>query len=320
MEKNIIEVNNLTKNYKDVEAVKNLSFNVKEGEIYAFLGTNGAGKSTIIKVITSMIKPTSGSIKVDGEEVSNNKNNLKRIFGVALQDTAIDPNLTGRELITLQAQLFGFSRKNAKKRSQELVELLDMMDFADRKSGKYSGGMKRRLDLALTIVHKPKILFLDEPTVGLDPISREKIWKEILKLNRDFNTTIFFSTQYLEEADKYAQKVCIIKNGKKVVEEKTNILKQSFDKNIIKFIFNSNKELVKAKKILNNDFEIKNSDNNSLSIYSEKSDKKENYLLNVIKKLTENNVAFIDLNVSSTNLDDVFINLMNDNQEVVYDK
>src|SRR6056297_1522796 len=166
MEKNMIEVKNLTKNYKDVEAVKNLSFNVKEGEIYAFLGQNGAGKSTIIKVITSMIKATSGSIKIDSQDVSNDNKNLKRILGVALQDTAIDPNLPGRELITLQAQLFGFSRKDAKSRSQELITHLDMADFADRKSGKYSGGMKRRLDLALTIVHKPKILFLDEPTVG----------------------------------------------------------------------------------------------------------------------------------------------------------
>lgn len=316
MQKNIVEVRNLTKNYKDVEAVKNLSFNIKKGEIYAFLGPNGAGKSTIIKVITSMIKPTSGSVKIDSQDVSNGNKNLKRILGVALQDTAIDPDLTGRELITLQAQLFGFSRKKAKSRSQELITQLDMEDFADRKSGKYSGGMKRRLDLALTIVHKPKILFLDEPTVGLDPISREKIWKEILKLNHDFNTTIFFSTQYLEEADRYAQKVCIIKKGEKIVEEQTAVLKESFEKSIVQFIFNSKNELLKAKSILEDEYIIKNT-NNLLNIYTEK---KENYLLDIIKKITDKNIPFIDLNVSSTNLDDVFITLMNDNQEVAYEK
>ncbi len=316
MEKNMIEVKNLTKNYKDVEAVKNLSFNVKEGEIYAFLGQNGAGKSTIIKVITSMIKATSGSIKIDSQDVSNDNKNLKRILGVALQDTAIDPNLTGRELITLQAQLFGFSRKDAKSRSQELITQLDMADFADRKSGKYSGGMKRRLDLALTIVHKPKILFLDEPTVGLDPISREKIWEEILKLNNDFNTTIFFSTQYLEEADRYAQKVCILKSGEKIVEEKTDVLKNSLEKNLVKIIFKSKEDLYKAKSLLKEQYEVKNI-NNILSVYSEK---KENYLLNIIKKITDKNIPFIDLTVSKTSLDDVFITLMKDNKEVAYGK
>lgn len=316
MEKNIIEVKSLTKNYKDIEAVKNLSFNVKEGEIYAFLGPNGAGKSTIIKVITSMIKATSGSIKINSEEVSNDNKNLKRILGVALQDNAIDPNLTGRELIFLQAQLFGFSRKNAKKRTQELVELMDMGDFADRKSGKYSGGMKRRLDLALTIVHNPKILFLDEPTVGLDPISREKIWEEILKLNRELNTTIFFSTQYLEEADKYAQKVCIIKNGKKIAEEKTDILKESFEKNVVQLIFKSKKDLLKAKFLLEKDYDLKET-NNMLNIYAEK---KENYLLKIIKKITEENIPFIDLTINKTSLDDIFINLMKEKKEEVYEK
>ncbi|WP_215143199.1 ATP-binding cassette domain-containing protein [Exiguobacterium qingdaonense] len=222
----MIEVEGLVKTFKDVSAVGGVSFSVKEGEIFAFLGPNGAGKSTTVQMLTTLVRPTSGMARVNGYDVVKREKEVRLSIGVALQETGIDKVLTGRELLVLQGRLFKMSREEAEHRANELLKVVSLTDAADRRSGTYSGGMRRRLDLALTLVHRPTVLFLDEPTTGLDPASRVEIWNEVRRLNREFGTTIFLTTQYLEEADELADRIAIIHHGKIVSEGTPEELKQ----------------------------------------------------------------------------------------------
>lgn len=232
MTENIIKVSGLSKIYRNgTEAVKNISFEVKSGEFFAFLGPNGAGKSTTIKILTTLIRASSGIVEIAGYNLEKQPSKIRFNIGTALQNTAIDPVLTGREMLMLQARLFGISKQEASKRVKELINSFDLEEVSDRACGKYSGGMKRRLDLAISLVHHPKILFLDEPTVGLDPISRTKLWEEINLLNKEYGTTIFLTTQYLEEADKMADKIAIIKNGELAAFGDPSSLKEAIEKN-----------------------------------------------------------------------------------------
>ncbi|MGD8904057.1 MAG: ATP-binding cassette domain-containing protein, partial [Anaerolineae bacterium] len=203
-----IEVENLVKRYPgDVRAVDDVSFQVKGGSIFGFLGPNGAGKSTTIKILTTLVLPTSGRAAVGGFDVADYDDDVRRITGVALQEIGIDPLMKATELLELQARLFGSSRAEAQQRARELLALVQLEDAADRRTGTFSGGMRRRLDLALSLVHEPRILFLDEPTTGLDPASRRDVWKEVRRLNQKLGITIFLTTQYLEEADALADRV-----------------------------------------------------------------------------------------------------------------
>lgn len=232
MTENIIKVSGLSKIYRNgTEAVKNISFEVKSGEFFAFLGPNGAGKSTTIKILTTLIRASSGIVEIAGYNLEKQPSKIRFNIGTALQNTAIDPVLTGREMLMLQARLFGISKQEASKRVKELINSFDLEEVSDRACGKYSGGMKRRLDLAISLVHHPKILFLDEPTLGLDPISRTKLWEEINLLNKEYGTTIFLTTQYLEEADKMADKIAIIKNGELAAFGDPSSLKEAIEKN-----------------------------------------------------------------------------------------
>lgn len=232
MTENIIKVLGLSKIYRNgTEAVKNMSFEVKSGEFFAFLGPNGAGKSTTIKILTTLIRASSGIVEIAGYNLEKQPSKIRFNIGTALQNTAIDPVLTGREMLMLQARLFGISKQEASKRVKELINSFDLEEVSDRACGKYSGGMKRRLDLAISLVHHPKILFLDEPTIGLDPISRIKLWEEINLLNKEYGTTIFLTTQYLEEADKMADKIAIIKNGELAAFGNPSSLKEAIEKN-----------------------------------------------------------------------------------------
>ena len=208
----------LTKRFDSVLAVDNVSFEVQPGEIYGFLGPNGAGKSTTVAMLTTLSRPTSGSVKVGGFDTATQAANVRTVAGVALQEIGLDPLMTSAELLVLQARMFGMTGKEARIRAEQLIDLVDLRDAIDRRVGKYSGGMRRRLDLAMALVHAPKILFLDEPTTGLDPASRRSVWQEIRRLNQDLGMTIFLTTQYLEEADSLADRVAIIDDGKIVVE------------------------------------------------------------------------------------------------------
>ena len=196
-----------------VEAVRGVDLDVHHGEIFGFLGPNGAGKSTTVRMLTTLTGITGGTATVAGVDVGSDPDGVRRKIGVALQEAGLDPRQTGREILVLQARLFGLSRAEAGKRAEELLELVDLADAADRLTKGYSGGMKRRLDLASALVHRPDVLFLDEPTTGLDPASRVVVWDEVRRIN-ELGTTVFLTTQYLEEADQLCGRLAIIDDGK----------------------------------------------------------------------------------------------------------
>jgi ABC-2 type transport system ATP-binding protein len=214
-----IEATGLERTFEGgIQAVAGVDLEIADGEIYAFLGPNGAGKTTMVRMLTTLLRPTGGSARVAGFDVVANAADVRRAIGVALQEAALDPLMTGRELIRLQATLHGLSRQDGRDKADALLERVDLVDAADRQVGTYSGGMRRRLDLASALVHEPRVLFLDEPTTGLDPVSRRTIWEEVEQLNRE-GTTVFLTTQYLEEADQLADRVGIIDFGRIVAED-----------------------------------------------------------------------------------------------------
>ncbi len=218
-ESSAIEVEQLVREFrKGPRAVDHIDLVVSPGEIYGFLGPNGAGKSTTVLMLTTLLPPTSGTARVGGYDVVKQGSHVRASIGAALQEAALDPILTGREHLILQATLQGIAKPERKQRAGKLLERVGLIDAADRRVGGYSGGMKRRLDLALALVHEPRILFLDEPTTGLDPQSRTALWDEVARLAHDEGITVFLTTQYLEEADVLADRVGIIDHGRIVAE------------------------------------------------------------------------------------------------------
>ena len=201
----------------DVDAVRGVDLNVRAGEIFGFLGPNGAGKSTTVRMLTTLLTITDGRAEVMGVNVASDPDEARRRIGVALQEAGLDPRQTGRELLVLHGELFGLSAARAKERAEELLSLVELGDAADRLIKGYSGGMERRLDLAASLVHEPEVLFLDEPTTGLDPASRLTIWDELRRIN-GHGTTVFLTTQYLEEADQLCDRIAIIDGGRIVRE------------------------------------------------------------------------------------------------------
>lgn len=213
-----IEVSNLQRRFPGgLTAVDGIEIEVAKGEIYGFLGPNGAGKTTTVRMLCTLLLPTGGTATVAGHDVVSDPAAVRRSIGVALQEAALDPLMTGRELIRLQATLHAMPRELGNRKADELLERVGLSEAADRRVATYSGGMRRRLDLASALVHGPEVLFLDEPTTGLDPVSRKAIWEEVEQLNRE-GTTVFLTTQYLEEADVLANRVGIISSGKIVAE------------------------------------------------------------------------------------------------------
>ena len=211
-----VEATGLVKQYRGrggtVDAVRGVDLHVLEGEVFGFLGPNGAGKSTTVRMLTTLMSITSGTAKVTGIDVAAEPDAVREQIGVALQEAGLDPRQTGRELLVLQARLFGLSTSDAAKKAEELLDLVELVDAADRRINGYSGGMKRRLDLASALVHQPTVLFLDEPTTGLDPASRLTVWDEVRRIN-ERGTTVFLTTQYLEEADQLCDRIAIIDEG-----------------------------------------------------------------------------------------------------------
>jgi ABC-2 type transport system ATP-binding protein len=207
-----------------VEAVRGVDLTVDAGEIFGFLGPNGAGKSTTVRMLTTLLSITSGSAEVAGVDVARHPDEARRRIGVALQEAGLDPRQTGRELLILQARLFALSHREAAERAEELLALVELEEAADRRIKGYSGGMKRRLDLASALVHEPEVLFLDEPTTGLDPSSRLTVWDEVRRINGR-GTTVFLTTQYLEEADQLCDRLAIIDDGRIVREGTPSQLK-----------------------------------------------------------------------------------------------
>ncbi len=228
-----IEATDLVRRFGEVEAVRGVSLKVEEGEIYGFLGPNGAGKSTIVRILTTLLEPTAGSGSVLGHDVVRERTTVRRLIGVALQEAGLDPKQTGRELLSLQARLYGLRGRVLTQQVHEVTELVGLTDAIDRRIQGYSGGMKRRLDLASALLHRPRVLFLDEPTTGLDPTSRTLIWDRMRQLRVQYGATIFLTTQYLEEADQLADRVGIIDLGRIVREGTPEALKAEVGADVI---------------------------------------------------------------------------------------
>ena len=300
-----VDVKNIKKTFKTkqdtVEAVKDVSFEVKKGEIFGLLGPNGAGKSTTILMLTTLLQITGGQAKILDLDVAKDDKLVREKIGVALQDTGIDNLLTGRELFFTTARLWGFSKKDSETRTNELLELVGLTDAADRRVKTYSGGMKRRLDLGLSLVNSPEVLFLDEPTTGLDPGSRRVLWDEIKRL-RDSGVTIMLTTQYLEEADELADRIAIIDEGLVVAEGTSDELKASIGGDVITLSFNSEKEVSLAKELFPESLQEKN----ELRITVEDGASK---IPSYINELTVNNIDVSSVTASKPTLDDVFLNV-----------
>ena len=300
-----VDVKNIKKTFKTkqdtVEAVKDVSFEVKKGEIFGLLGPNGAGKSTTILMLTTLLQVTGGQAKILDLDVTKDDKLVREKIGVALQDTGIDNLLTGRELFFTTARLWGFSKKDSETRTNELLELVGLTEAADRRVKTYSGGMKRRLDLGLSLVNSPEVLFLDEPTTGLDPGSRRVLWDEIKRL-RDSGVTIILTTQYLEEADELADRIAIIDEGLVVAEGTSDELKASIGGDVITLSFNSEKEVTLAKELFPESLQEKN----ELRITVEDGASK---IPSYINELTMNNIDVSSVAASKPTLDDVFLNV-----------
>lgn len=302
--KNIV-VENLVKRYPGgVTAVDGVSFAVQGGQIFGFLGPNGAGKSTTIKILTTLALPSEGMATVGGYDVVHQAGDVRRIAGVALQEIGLDPTMKSLELLTLQGRLFGYSDKQARARAMELIELVKLTDAVDRRVGTYSGGMRRRLDLALSLVHEPDILFLDEPTTGLDPASRRDIWEEVRRLNQQLGMTIFLTTQYLEEADALADVVAIIARGKLAAQGSPAQLKAAQGAESINLVFDSRQLAEQAAGQIGDMAQRVQVDRDTLRVYLEHAAQA---IPSVVNRLQQAGLNPISLTLTQPTLDDVFL-------------
>jgi len=245
----IIEVNNIKKHYKDTKALDGVSLSVKEGQILGLLGPNGAGKTTIVNVLTTLAQPTSGSATVAGFDVVKNPEEVRELIGLAGQFAAIDENLTGRENLVMVGRLYHLTKKEARKRAAEVLERISLSDVADRVAKTYSGGMRRRLDLGASLLYQPKVLFLDEPTTGLDPKTRIDLWELIREMVAD-GTTLLLTTQYLEEADELADNIVVIDHGKVVAEGTSNQLKRKLGSDRLELELADRSKTAEAEQVL----------------------------------------------------------------------
>ncbi len=302
-----IVVENLFKSYPGkvkITAVDGINFRVDEGKIFGFLGPNGAGKSTTIKILTTLALPSSGRAFVGGFDVVKEAAEVRQVAGVALQEIGIDPLMKPMELLTLQGQLFGATRSEAISRARELLNLVQLSDASDRRAGTFSGGMRRRLDLAMALVHNPKVLFLDEPTTGLDPVSRRDVWQEVRRLNRELGITIFLTTQYLEEADELADTVAIIVGGKIAAEGSPAKLKASLGEESINLVFETPEIAKKGMPLLEKLGTRIQLDRETVRLYLSKAAQS---IPSVINQLQFDGVAPISLTLTQPTLDDVFL-------------
>jgi ABC-2 type transport system ATP-binding protein len=300
---NGIEVENLVREFrKGPRAVDGIDLTVEPGEVYGFLGPNGAGKSTTVLMLTTLLPPTSGTARVAGYDIVKEGPQVRASIGAALQEAALDPFLTGRDHMTLQAALHGLPRAERKKRGQELLERVGLSEAADRRVRGYSGGMKRRLDLALALVHRPRILFLDEPTTGLDPQSRSALWAEVSRLAREDGVTVFLTTQYLEEADVLADRVGIIDHGRIVAENTPEALKAEIGRPSVEATPASREERSAVAKVLGRFGEEIPAQPGAVAVRLDRGD-----LADVVRALDAEHLKVTNLKLEEPSLNDVFL-------------
>jgi len=283
-------------------AVAGIDFDVADGEIYAFLGPNGAGKTTTVRMLTTLLRPTGGSARVAGFDVVREAHKVRSAIGVALQEAALDPLMTGEELMLLSATLHGIQGGEAKRRAGALLDRVGLRGAAGRRVGTYSGGMRRRLDLGMALVHEPPVLFLDEPTTGLDPLSRRAIWEEVRALNQN-GTTVFLTTQYLEEADQLANRIGIIANGVMAAEDTPEALKAGIGKSHLELRL-AEGESEQAREIVGRFGDCMKAQNGNVAV-SLKNGASD--VAPIVRALDEAGLVVESLEVIEPTLDDVFL-------------
>ena len=302
-----VEVHDLVREFKGgIRAVDGLGLEVRGGEIYGFLGPNGAGKTTVVRILTTLLRPTAGRALVAGHDVVRDGDAVRQSIGVALQEAAIDPLMTGRELLRMQGALHGLRGKEARGRAQALLERVGLPEAGDRRVGGYSGGMRRRLDLALALVHRPLVLFLDEPTTGLDPTSRAALWREVRSLN-DEGTTVFLTTQYLEEAEQLADRVGIIARGNLVAEGTPESLKSRVGEPTVHVEIADPESLEGARTALAGLGRLEPADERAPTRVALRTAAGKSAIASVIRALDEHGVVVEFVEVETPTLDDVFM-------------
>ncbi|MHB1907631.1 MAG: ATP-binding cassette domain-containing protein [Nitrososphaerales archaeon] len=309
----IISVTDLVEVYPDgTKAVDGISFSVNEGEFFGFLGPNGAGKSTTIKILTTLLAKTSGHVSIATFDIEKSPKEIRKLIGVQSQETSVDPDLTGRENMILQGNLQQMHGRELTERVDHLLDIVGLKDAADKRASRYSGGMKKRLDLASILVHKPKILFLDEPTTGLDPQSRATVWDYLEELNKKEGITIFLTTQYLEEADRLCENLCIVDGGKIVAEGTPSELKNEIGADAIMLVMQDasgkrdDSVRKQAREIVSNLEGIENivDSGEGLTIYA----KNGGYFIpELVRAFDKSNIKLVSINLSTPSLDDVFL-------------
>ena len=299
----IIKTENLTKKFNGFTAVDNISFKVKKGEIFGFLGPNGAGKTTTIKMLTTLLHPTSGIAEVAGYNVYKNKDTVRQNIGIVFQEPALDTELTGKENLDFHARMYALNKEKRKNRIDEVLKLVDLEDKQNNLVKFYSGGMKRRLEIARGLMHYPTVLFLDEPTLGLDSQTRQAIWAYIKKMNKDEETTIFLTTHYMDEADNLCDRVGIIDHGKLLILDSTENLKNSIGNDVITLSSSDNNKLLNR---LKSEYWIKNTKqyDTNLSLGVKKGEEKIPNIIEIAQSLT---VKIKSISVRKPTLDDVFL-------------
>ena len=299
----IIKTTNLTKKFGDFTAVDHISFSVNDGEIFGFLGPNGAGKTTTIKMLITLLNPTDGSADVAGFDIIKKRDDVRESIGVVFQEPALDTQLTGRENLDFHARMYGISKDKRKSRIEEVLALVDLKDKEEVLVKNYSGGMKRRLEIARGLMHYPTILFLDEPTLGLDAQTRRAIWEYIRKMNKEENTTIFLTTHYMDEADYLCDRIGIIDHGKIIVIDSTKNLKNSVGNDLITL---SCTDMDKLRSRLEKEDWIKNikSYDSFLTLGVEKGEEKIPMVFEIARAI---DVKIKSISVGKPTLDDVFL-------------
>lgn len=302
---NAIKVTHLSKKFKEQTVVDDVSFTVKQGEVFGLLGPNGAGKTTILKMITTLLKPTNGTISIFGHDIKTDSKNARATFGVTGQYASVDEDLSAKENLLIFSRLNGLSKKDSRIRTNELLKEFSLVNSAEKSIKDFSGGMRRRLDLAISLITRPKLIFLDEPTTGLDPRTRSQMWNTIKNLVKQ-GSTIFLTTQYLEEADNLADRIAVIDHGKLIKIGTPIQLKHEVGKSKLSLKIEHNSDLIPASKILqitlNTDPKIID---NTIIVKFEDTEQ----VINCLSQLKDNRIDISDLNIQKPTLDDVFMSL-----------
>ena len=303
----VIEARGLVKHFGEIHAVNGIDLSVRRGQVFGFLGQNGSGKTTTVRMLTTLLRPTEGAARVAGFDVLSQDRQVRRAVGVALQEAGLDILQTGRELLRLQSRLYNVARGQIEDRIAHLLDVVDLTEDADRRIGGYSGGMQRRLDLASALVHSPSIIFLDEPTTGLDPISRQNLWEYIQRLNREDGVTFFLTTQYLEEADQLCDEIAILDAGEIVVQGTPDELKATVSADVIYVQVDGDEthqqKAVAALLPLPNVEDARWDWNEGVAIYTRSGHET---LPLVVRSLDDKELSFNNLRLARATLDDVF--------------